>query len=78
MKIALELFGHDPHGQPIHWSTIVDAVGTKPSPQMASGILASAIKRAEEKLVSVKQISASVANTHEILFSYVCGVSDRE
>lgn len=76
VKIIVDIHGHDPAGLPVRKMLNIEGPGTKPTASIASEILAKSMQRAQENLISVRQITATVEKTHELVFCYTCAVTD--
>jgi hypothetical protein len=76
VKIVVDILGEDPGGQPVRKTYNIEAAGTKPTALMASQILMNALQLAGDNLISIRQITAVVDKTHQLVFSYNCGATD--
>jgi hypothetical protein len=70
MEIVVEVLGDDPAGAPIRKRINVNGPGTHVTRQMARDVLLSAIEFADRELISVRQITATVKATNELVFLY--------
>ncbi|MGE0039336.1 MAG: hypothetical protein AB7S93_27395 [Xanthobacteraceae bacterium] len=70
MKIVVTILGDNPDGKSIRHQIIVDGPGTRTTREMARDVLFKSMQVTEERLISVRQITAIVQGTHELLFSY--------
>ncbi len=70
LEIVVEIFGEDPHGNPVRKRFGVNGPGTRVTYQVAEDTLKAAIKFADEYLISVRQMTATLKSTHELIFSY--------
>jgi hypothetical protein len=70
MKIQVTIFGEDPSGKPVRKAVNVDGPGTTVTNEMAQEVLLKCMKLADEQLISVRQMTAAVKDTHELIFSY--------
>ena len=70
MNILVDVLGEDPEGRPIRRQMVVNGPGTRLTRSAAKDVLLSAIEFAEQHLISVRQITATVRGTSELVFLY--------
>ena len=70
IEVIVEILGNDPEGRPIRRRININGPGTRVTGEMARDLLMHSMQVAAEHLVSVRQMTATVKNTHEVVFSY--------
>jgi hypothetical protein len=70
IDVVVEILGNDPQGRPTRRRINISGPGTRVTGEMARQLLIHSMQVAGEHLVSVRQMTATVKNTHEVVFSY--------
>lgn len=70
VEVVVDVLGHDPSGKPIRKRFNVNGPGTRVTPFMATEILGKTLEFADQHLISIRQLTATVRSTGEVVFLY--------
>jgi hypothetical protein len=77
MEIIVDIIGDDHAGRPARRRVGINGPGTKVTREMAAEIMMKSMHLAEEYLISIRQITATVKGTNELVFAYTGPVESR-
>jgi hypothetical protein len=69
MKVVIEIYGEDDEKRPVRRQIQTEYPGTKVTKRASIEIAAAAINHAKELMIAVKQISARIENSGELVFT---------
>jgi hypothetical protein len=70
LEIVVDVLGDDPSGAAVRKTVKVNGPGTRVTRQIARDVLHSAVEFADQQLISIRQITATVKGTNELVFLY--------